>query len=89
MSVIVGGTPLYHYCVNNGIRNDYILHLRKKEKAENLFIIEEKIYIFNREQGESFSDLRERIDKIAHNFCFYGEYPDMKACRTRKNFYLY
>lgn len=89
MSVITGGSDLYCYHVNQGITNDYILHLCVREKAYSPRIAEERQYAFNREPGESYAQLLERMKPIWREFGFKGTWPDMKVYRKRKNFNLY
>ena len=89
MSVITGGCNLYHYNVYHGTTNDYILHLCVREKAYSPRIVEERQYAFNREPGESYVQLRERMKPIMIEFAFKGTWPDMKVYRKRKNFNLY
>lgn len=89
MSVITGGCNLYHYHVNHGTTNDYILHLAFREKAYSPRIVEERQYAFNREPGENYMQLRERMKPIMREFAFKGTWPDMKVYRKRKNFNLY
>ncbi len=89
MMVITGGCNLYHYHVNHGTTNDYILHLCVREKAYSPRIVEERQYAFNREPGESYVQLRERMKTIMSEFAFEGTWPDMKVYRKRKNFNLY
>ncbi len=89
MSVITGGSQDYCYYVNKGKTNDYILHLCVRDKPFSPCIRLEKQYVFNRENGESWEQLRDRIRHAMHVFGFYGTFPGLKVYRTRKNFNLY
>lgn len=89
MSVITSSSAKYRYHINEGIKNHYILHLCYREQDYSPRIVEERQYAFNRQKGESWQQLRERIEAIAHEFIFYGTWPDMKVYRKRKNFNLY
>ena len=89
MNIITGSSAKYHYYINEGRKNHYILHLCYREQDYSPRIVEERQYAFNRQKGESWQQLRERIQAIAHEFDFLGSWPDMKVYRTRKNFNLY
>ena len=89
MRVITGASAKYSYHVNNGTTNEYILHLCVREKDYSSRIVEERQYAFNREPGENYMQLRERMEPIMREFAFKGTWPDMKVYRKRKNFNLY